>query len=467
MSQGVIASVSSRLAPQSSVAHAVNFEFDTLLGEATARKGTLTVGTGSLSGSAYGLFQFVDSEGGANSRLLLTADNGITYYLNSSDVWTQTLTGDTVKQKTRFATFLDRVVRINGADGCKAWSGSGAWETSGGVLDLTNMPKGKFVLVYKDQMIVAGVDGQPDTCYISSVPDSSTMTISWTSGARSITVNPDDQGNITALGKIGGVALIFKDNGMFRWNNSATDPDQVVDVGCTSQESVCVGGNYLTFWNRQGAWLTKGDYPVNISKRVQPWVDAVDSDSLSSVATGTDGYHFFYSVGDIVKDGRTFTNVVLRYSIYTGEWAVYSYAKRFVFLTSFRDGTEMKLVGATDAAGCEQLELSTAHDDNGTQINLELESHGIDFGSRALIKEISDTAFAYGLNMDGLVVQCRDDGKDWKAMGRAQGNLAKLTLNSVRGNSLKFRITGVAPSAECRFSGLELPKVTYVSYGKS
>jgi hypothetical protein len=467
VSKGVVASVGSRLAPASSVAHAVNFEFDSTIGEATVRKGTDAVGTGSLSGAAHGLFQFVDSEAGANSRLLLTGANGTTFYLNGSDVWTSALTGDTAGLKTRFATFLDRVVRVNGTDACKAWNGGigTAWETSGGPLDIGNMPRGKYVMVYKDQVLTAGVTGYPDTVYISSVPDSSTMTISWSSGNRSITVNPDDRGNITGFGKIGNVALIFKDDGMFRWNNRATDADQVIDVGCSSQESVCVGGDVLTFWNRDGAWLTKGEYPVCISKPIQPWIDAVSADELDDVATGTDGDHFFYSVGNVTKDGRTFSNVVFRYSINTHEWAVYSYAKRFTFLTSYKDGTEVKLVGATDDADCQQIELATAYDDDGTPIHVEMESHDLDFGSRAIVKEASESVFAYGQNLPGFTVQCRTDKGDWKALGDAKGELERLVIPAIRGNKLRFRVAGTAPGAVCRFSGLELPKITYIGYG--
>ncbi|MCK9497858.1 MAG: hypothetical protein M0Q27_03500, partial [Candidatus Colwellbacteria bacterium] len=318
-------------------------------------------------------------------------------------------------------------------------------------------------IVFKDTVIVAGVSGYPDTLYISSIPSSSTGFISWTSGNREITVNPDDGGNITALGKIGGVCLVFKDDGMFRWTNSSTDPDKIIDVGCSSQESVCNGGNYLTFWNKQGAWVTRGEYPVNISDPIRPWVEAVSSANLSSVATGTDGRHFYFSVGDVTKDGVTYSNVVFRWSLATTEWSVYSYAKRFTFLTAYKDGTEVKLVGATSDAACQQVELATAHDDDGTPISIELESHDLDFGSRAFKKEVSGEAYAYGINLPGFTVQCRADDKEWKAIGEAKGGLTEFKLReAVRGNKLRFRVTGTAPSADCRFSGVELKNVSII-----
>jgi hypothetical protein len=470
MSQGVMCSTSHRLSPASSVAHAVNFEFDSVVGEATVRKGTVSVGTATaLSGAAYGLACFVDSEAGANTRLLLTSDNGTTHYLNGSNVWAASLTGDTVKQTTRFATFLDRVVRVNGTDACKSWNGDigAAWEVSGGPLDIGNMPRGKYVIVYKDQLVTAGVSGFPDTVYVSSIPDATTYQISWTSGNRSITVNPDDEGNITALGKVGDLLLIFKDNGLFRFNNRSTDPDRVIPVGCSSQESVCAGDRVLTFWNRQGAWLTDGQKVKNISKRIRQWTDAVSDASLSSVATATDGEHFLYSVGDVTKDGTTYSNVVFRYSISTNEWAVYSYAKRFTFFTVFKDGSEQKIVGATDDADCHQIEVSTAYDDAGTPINVEIEGHQQDFGSRAIYKEITEAAYAYGLSLPGFTVSGKAEKGDWIQMGQAKGDVTKLNLpNPLKGQYFTFRVTGNAPSAPCRFSGLELPKVTLVSYGQ-
>lgn len=463
---GVITSVSSRLAP-SSVNHAVNFEFDSMIGEATARLGTSEVGTGSLSGACYGLFNFVDSEGGENSRLLYTGDNGITYYLSSVGVWTSGLTGDTVKLKTRYATFLDRVVRVNGTDAPKCWNGAtaSAWETTGGPLDIGNMPTGKFVIVYKDEVITAGVSGNPDTLYISSTPDSGTGNISWTTGNREIVVDPDSNGNITAVGKVGGVLVILKDDGMYRWNNRATDPDQVIDVGCSSQESVCVGGQYMTFWNRNGAWVTQGEYPTNVSKRIEAWVDLVSDHS--AVTTTTDGEHYFYSVGDIIKNGRTYYNVVFRWSIGTQEWAIFSYAKRYVRLAKWKDENTIKIVGGTSDALVHYIDDPDTNDDAGTPIQLEIESQDIDFGSRAVKKQVSDALFAYGENMKHFSVTVKAHDGIWQPIGNVSGSIDYLSLGKpVEGNVMRFRLSGQAPDSTCRFSGLELPKVTLISYGK-
>src|SRR3990167_2944836 len=134
-SQGVITGVSPKLAPANSVAHAINVNFDENIGEATVRPGTSRVGSAGLGGSSTvtGLFQFVDSEGGANSKLLATLTTGTTYQLDTN-TWNTSLTGDTTGLKTRFATFLDACVRVNGTDACKSFNGS-AWATTGGPFD--------------------------------------------------------------------------------------------------------------------------------------------------------------------------------------------------------------------------------------------------------------------------------------------------------------------------------------------
>jgi len=171
----------------------------------------------------------------------------------------------TAGAKMRFETFLDSVVMVNGNQ-VRSWVGIGNWLASGGAFDLDNMPIGQFVKIYKDQVVVAGVSGSPDTLYISSVPTGGA--VSWTTGNRAITVNPEDSSNITGLGEIGGILVVFKRFGMYTWNNRATEPDQICFVGCSSQESVTVGGDTMYFFNEKGIWATRGSYPILISRKV-------------------------------------------------------------------------------------------------------------------------------------------------------------------------------------------------------
>ena len=249
-SNGIITAISHRLAPPDSVSLAVNFIFDGELGSAKTRQGCTLLGGDQLvaeDNDILGLYNFVDSAGSYNRLIAVCNEPGDAsasiYYLDATTK-TQSLTGLTAGAKVRFETFLDSVVAVNG-NRVYSWGGTGGWITSGGAYDLDNMPIGTLVSVYKDQVIVSGVADSPDTLYISSIPTAGA--ISWTTGNRSITVNPEDSNNLVGHGEIGGLLLVFKRFAMYTWNNRATEPDEVCSVGCSSHESIATGGDMMFF----------------------------------------------------------------------------------------------------------------------------------------------------------------------------------------------------------------------------
>src|SRR3990167_1937998 len=402
-SSGVITGVASSIVPPNSVPHAVNMVFDEMYGSPMTRLGTTLVGAQVVaeSNTILGLYNYIDSEAGANSQLITTVNavsdgSAVTYYLNAG-TWTSTLTGDTANLKTRYFTFLDYVVRLNGTDACKAWSGTGAWSSTTAALDLANMPVGKFGCVFKAQVVIAGVAGDPDAIRISSVVNAGGTAISWSTGDRTIRINPMDSSNITGLGEIGGLLIIFKRFAFYRFNNRSTDADVVCDVGCSSNESIAVGGDQMFFFNENGVWMTQGAYPIRISRRVQRWIDGMSASFYENVAGACDGKYYFCSIGDVtLDDGSTYSNVVLRYTIDTKEWAVFSYAHNFRVFASYVNSGAVQLLGGDTTARV--LQLNAGLTDNGTAIDFTVESHEQVFGSRGIVKEVTERIMAYGLN---------------------------------------------------------------------
>lgn len=464
-SQGVICGVSSKLAPGNSVSHALNMVFDENIGEATVRPGTSRIGSGAVSGtsSVTGLFQFVDSDGGANSKLIASTTDGNTKTLEGS-TWTASHS-DTAGLKNRFATFLDTCVKVNGTDACAGFNGT-SWVTTGGALDLGNMPRGKFVTVYKDQVIVAGVSGRPDDFDISSVPNTAGTSISWTSGNRRIRVNPDDGGNITGFGQIGGLLIVFKDDGMFRWNNRATEPDRIIDVGCSSQESVASGGSQLFFFNPKGVWTTMGEYPVLISRRVQAYIDGMSASFYDDVSGYCDGRFYHCFIGDSTVNGRTYSNVELRYTLSTKEWAVYSRNKSLTVMARYKlSGGDFIVAGST-VSDVMKLEDTTALTDIGSAaISYELETHDLEFGSRARVKEIPSSIFVFGHDLVDAKLLVQSDGGDFRELGTANKDVNEMPVrDTIRGHYLRFRLSGVSTTARARFQGIEIPMISISDY---
>ena len=453
-SAGMITNVKAELCPTNSVELALNIDVDDIYGEARARKGCAILGS-AMSGSndVTGLAQFLNSAGTIQK---LQAVVGGTIYHYTTGTWTSSgQTGTAIR--TRFISFLDEIVRINGTDAIVASANGTTWGASL-TLDTANFPVGKFGTVYKDQVIVAGVSATPDTLYISSVPTAGA--ISWTSGNRSITINPEDGQNITATGEIAGLLLVWKDKSMYTWNNRSTEADELIKIGCSSQESVADCGNVLSFCNQQGVWLTSGSYPVLISRPIQKWVDAVTD--WSSVASFGDERYLYVSVGNCTVDGISYSNVVFKYSVNTKEWRVYSYADNFLLLTSYFDGSKYQIVGGTDASEILQLETSSTTD-NGTDIRFDLQSQDLFFGSRGVVKEIAERVLAYTENAQGLVQIKVDDG-DWQSLGQTAEAVNNFNLTeTLSGYKFKFREVGISKN-RARLQGIELPKIEAKDY---
>jgi len=444
--------------------------FDEEFGFSVTRNGCTAVGSQLLaeSNTINGLYQFVDSEAGANSHLLATLNavgdaTAVTYYFNGT-TWVSTLTGDTASLKTRFVTFLDSVARLNGTDAVKSWNGTGSWTTSGGALDVTNFPKGKFGCVYKAQIVVAGVSGSPDSLYISSVPDSGGTQISWTVDNREIVVNPADNSNITGMGVVANLLIVFKNGAMYRWNNSSIEADVVTPVGCSSHDSIATGAGMLFFFNATGIWMTTGEMPQLISRAVQKFIDAIDPSFYGDVSGFCDNEHYYCSVGNCTVDGRVFSNIVLRYTISTKEFAVFSYANQFRRFTQFIDAGDVKIVGGDTTARVLQLE-SSALTDNGTNIAFEIESQDQDLGSLGIVKDISERIMMYGFNTAAPNLSVQVDGLKLYNIGSADKNFANLKLTKpLRGHYFNFIITGTSSTARYIFKGLELPNISPLDY---
>ena len=119
--------------------------------------------------------------------------------------------GSYIGLKTRFLTYLNSCLRLNGVDPPKAFNGS-AWVTTGGVFDLSNLPPAsKYAIEFKDRVYVSGNTNNPDRIDISGIADSNTRAVSWTSGNKFfLTEQEDGGGGITGLWKVPGYVIIGK-----------------------------------------------------------------------------------------------------------------------------------------------------------------------------------------------------------------------------------------------------------------
>jgi len=255
---------------------------------------------------------------------------------------------------------------------------------------------------------------------------------------------------------------------MYRWNNRATEADKVVEVGCSSHESIATGRNLLFFFNERGIWVTQGGHPIKISRRVQRWIDNMSSSFYENVSGYCDNDYYYCSIGDVTMDGVTYNNIVLRYTLDTKEWAVFSYANEFRVFASYISGTDVLTLGGDTTARV--LRLNNGNIDIGTgtdvPISFEVESHDVDFGSRGVVKTISERIMAYGINPVNVAVSVQVDNGDWDDIGSMSTLVNELRNINIKGHFFRFKITGASRSTPFSFQGLELPHVETHGYAK-
>lgn len=204
-SKGTWQSIQSSLAPANSFKLGLNLDSDYELGSLMSRPGTTIIGS-QLSDNypCLGIHNFRDSVG-SGSKLFAVFSDGTNNDIYDVVAETKSLEDDTKDLKTRFLTYLDSCLRLNGTDQPKAWNGS-AWVTTAGTFDLDNLPQtAKYALEFKDRVYVAGMTADPDRVDYSGIANSTTRAVSWTDDNGFIIFEQEDGGGgITGLAKVPG-----------------------------------------------------------------------------------------------------------------------------------------------------------------------------------------------------------------------------------------------------------------------
>jgi len=335
--------------------------------------------------------------------------------------------------------------------------------TTGGNLDIGNCPKGKYAVEWKDRIYVAGVSGNLDRLYYSSI--STDGAISWTSGNGYIDIEPGEgQGAITGLSKVPGYLLIFKERALKRWNGSSTFPDDLCKLGTPSQESVVLGKTTAFYFSGSykrsiGFYETNGETTRKISRPIQEIVEAISSSNYSSIAGFSDGEIVFWSIGTLTYDGISYSNVVVLYHLDSKTWAVLGFPSEFKVFSPYISGTDLKITAGNDDG--EVIELFTGEKDNITgstniEIPYALQHHPQDFGSRSRLKEISKVIphLENGLNCN---ISVRVDNKTgFQSKGATTNEFENIITIDEKGHIFEFRLSGRGLGGFTKIKGLDI-----------
>lgn len=402
----------------------LNYHLDNI-GSLTKRNGYSIYLTQPVAGkSCNGLYQFNDTSGNTSEQLYVANNsagtNGVIYY-NNSGTWTAALSTDTASKKTRFATFIDYVFRVNGTDVVKSSTDGITWGTTNCPATITPA----FIANFQDRVYLSnGGSATASRVWFSSLPSSGAIT--WTTASDYFDVNPDDGDQITALENNGNRLLIFKNRAMYRWTFGATEPDRLIGAGTSSQESVKTNFDLgITFFaNQRGIYAYTGGRPKLVSRKIQKFIDAVSD--WTNVFGEVDIDHYYLYVGNITVDGRTFTNSMFVYHISLDAWTVYTFATPITWMSRLMPTSPVENIyfGSNDGRTYQFL---SGTNDNTSSINGEVltKEYLLAFPEKVKLMSI------YLISQQRVNMDVRyqfNRGGDFK------------TLNDVEGRFYKFRV---------------------------
>jgi hypothetical protein len=476
--------VAESLVPVNSVDQSTNFNFDTKIGSAVVRPGSLIIGTSPTAYTALGLSEFVRKQSTAVNKLVAAfagATNGAIYPYNGT-VWGSaalTLTGN---PKVRFSTLNGSIFMADGVDVMHDSADAVTWGTTNSMATLTP----SLIFRSKQHMLAAGEPTRPDRVYFSSlVNPASSPFITWytsdtaptTGTAGWIDINPDDNSTITGFAETSNTTLVFKTNGMYRLDviNQNVDSQNIWNIGAVSQEAIVNCQGIVYFFSGYNICQTAGDIPQEISRLgVSDYLSAIPQANWSKVAAGTDGLNVYFSIGNITlntneDNQKTYTNVVLKFSPRDQAWSVSTYPEQPLFFCQYTPtNTVRRLIGACSSGNTNTYNVN--FDDNGKPIYYEIILQDIEFENRSHVNKISNKIAVYGqgLNDASLQVQSNDDGRNYKDIPIDLSKRVNIgNVIDLEGYFFAFRIFGNSTGTSPIFEGIQIEDITDMGMNKS
>jgi hypothetical protein len=443
------------LMPNGAVSDVLNLHFDKI-GSATRRKGATIIDSQIASSAILGLHQFLDAGAGTDDQLI-TVNGTVAYYLSGGS-WTSKRTGLTSGKKADFTNFIDLVFMVNGTDAMNTWTGASG--DSFGTTNAVSAPASHFIENFRSRVWALKTTTNPSRVTHSSVA-ASDGTILWTGDDSSfIDIAPGDGEDITGGKKFAKALYVFKKNFVYRiYSINETDPDPQIFVGTWSHASIELAKNGMYWHHPSGIYrLRRGEsQPTEISKPINDIIQNVSRSFYEDVNSWSDDDHVYFSVGDVTVNGETTSNCVVRFTISTEVWTIYSYAMEIRYGAQYDDGTTLlRVVGDDDG---NVYTFDSGNDDNGTAINYLLETRSYTLtGLRSETKTIRQLS-ALHENAQGVKLGWRADNmskSEIKPLGQLENQESLFKSQDISGHRIKFNLYGSSLGEPFEFHGFEI-----------
>lgn len=442
------------LMPTGAVSWSLNMHFDKI-GAATVRPGLTLLGSQIVDNFAIkALHQFLDTGSGTNDRLIAVA-NTVVYALVSG-TWTSKRTGLTASTKARFTNFVDLVFMVNGLEAMQSWDGgAGNFSTT----NVTSAPVAKYIDNFRSRVWAAATTSLPSRLYYSTVADGS-GNITWDTATQYIDVAPGDGEDLTGIKKFATALYAFKPSTVYRiFSVNETEPDPQIFVGTYSQESITVAKDGMYWHHPSGIYrLRKGETnPMEISRPIYDIIKNVTRANYTEVASWNDDDHVYFHVGTVALSGVTLTNCVVRWTMSTEVWTIYTYAVPLLVGATYDNSSAIDRVVGDDDGNV--YTFNSGVTDNTVAIKYELETRWLNISGLRSEKKTIRKITGLHENLVGANVGWRNgdmNRKEIKPIGQLGVQETNFPNLEIEGSRLKFSIRGATNSGSGVFQGWEI-----------
>ena len=460
--EGIVrsAELAETVSMNSSVQRAVNWNFDST-GAIQTRKG-LSQYVAANGGPIITLGQFAENAT-SNRRLLSQVGNKVYAWDGTTNTLVRTMSSS---NKARFCQFSNYTYMVNGTTGgdpLQSYNG-----TTFGTTNVAALPKGDYIETFENRLVVADVAGD-DIYFTDVVQPNGTLTGGGTNPLHKL--SPGNGQKITALKTVGGTPgamLVFKENSIYRVysldpDNPSIDPYPAYNVGTYSNESIVEMKDGIYFFHSTGFYkFSFGGQPIEISRRISDVIRGISRESYEDVRgwRDQDGNQIYWKVGDLnLPEGRI-ENAILRYTVSSQVWTIYSHKSPVTAAIVYDDGTDiLPLIGYKNTGIIAQY--NNGLEDLGDPIFVDIVTRSfILTESYSRIKQI-DKASAISTNGAGLNVAYQKDkttGNKWEPIGKiTEEFVTPLPIpDALSFNQIAFRIFGALNGTPAYVYGIEL-----------
>lgn len=461
------------LIPRNSVSNSINVNFDTTIGSATVRSGTLILGAQiAANKTPLGLTTFVatGSSTGVPLSVFSGASTATIYYFGGTSWTASNLTSLSNTSKIRFAQLGGYVFMANGVDAVKCSKDGITWGTQNSgqtIVPTTVVPS--LIFRAKSRLLISGWSSYRDRVWFSSViSPQNNQFITWNEDASTgdfIDINPDDSSNITAFAETSNQVLVFKTNAMYRMDVIAktVDTQNIFNIGAISQEGVVTCQGIVYFFSGIDIRRTDGTYPEQISRLgVQDFIDAIPQANWSSVCAGTDGFNVYFDIGNVTLNTnktsqQAYTNVRLKFSTRDETWSAHSMAQSFRFFANYTTSAGRTLI-SSDTTGSVRTQ-NTGTSDDSSPIFFFLETQEEEFGNRAHSNGFNELLTVFVKDGSGTSIQVKSDEQDYGDVVDSLPNRVNVIDGvTFEGHYFTFKWFGNSSTSSPVFEGLQIEK---------